>query len=63
MAAAGNIVVAVVGVDALEDEAAVELVDANAAVAVDKLVDAHAAQGVSSQEFFCRARAQAQLKI
>ena len=38
--------VAVVGVDALKDEAAVKLVDAPAAVAVDKLVDAHAAVAV-----------------
>ena len=41
MGAAANIVVAVVGVDALEDEAAVKLVDAPATVAVDELVDAH----------------------
>ena len=40
MAAAANILVAVVGVDALQGEAADEL-DAHAAVAVDKLVDAH----------------------
>ena len=38
--------VAVVGVDALEDEAAVELVNAPATVAVDELVDAHAAVAV-----------------
>ena len=38
MAAAANIVVAVVGVDALEGEAANEL-EAHAAIAVDKLVD------------------------
>ena len=41
VAAAANIVVAVVGVDALEDEAAAKLVVAPAAVAVDELVDAH----------------------
>ena len=43
MAAAANIVVAVVGIDALEDEATVELVDAPANVAVDELVVAPAA--------------------
>ena len=37
---------AVVGVDALEDEAAVKLVDAPAAVAVDELVDAQSAVAV-----------------
>ena len=37
---------AVVGVDALEDEAAVELVNAPATVAVDELVDAHVAVAV-----------------